>query len=121
MESMKFFEYMQYLTESKESEFVISDDDKKVFKDAGFGFNSTDKNFVYPIGKIKLTGDFKVVGEADDKMYTLALLLKSDLIDKDIYLSKIELKKISVEVLINYVETCLDIYSSIKTLDSMED
>lgn len=35
MESMKFFEYIQYLTESKESEFAMSDDDKKFFKDAG--------------------------------------------------------------------------------------
>lgn len=118
MESMKFFEYMQYLTESKESEFVISDDDKKVFKDAGFGFKPNYKKFVYPIGNIKKTGDFRIDGEYDGKKFILTFILTNS---GDVaYLSKNELSEISTGLLNKYVETCIDVYSSIKSLYELD-
>jgi hypothetical protein len=117
-----FNEYLEFLTEAQTNKEEISEEDKKLFKDSGFNFKPVDKNFTYPVGKIKDVGTFKIVGDVADKMYYLEFVLtnsdnKEVIVSKDKFFSPNLPPKKLID---SYVEGCLDIYSGIEQLKSIK-
>ena len=118
-----FNEYMEFLTEAatKESSIGVSEEDTKLFKGAGFKYVPSKNRFEYLVGKKTNVGLYKVVGYSKKESYSLYFVLTDyNSTEEFAEFSADTYKTLSKETLDKYVETCIDVFSTIESLKDIK-